>query len=340
MRMKAKVTIVGAGSLGMLFGGRLAAAGVAVELVVRRPEQGRRLEAEGLTLGVAGGGAQAPLHVRPAVRLLEGSDGPDRGAAPGGHWVLLTVKQTAVTPGFAEALRRLLPEDAVLVCLQNGIGHAEVLAEAFPLQRLLLAVTTEGALKQTDTEALHTGKGTTWIGAAAGEGGSALSVQKNLAALLERAGFRAEVSNNIQQRVWQKLLMNAVINPLTAILQVPNGELPLLPGVPQLMRELLGEGEELARRLGIPLDPGLWEQVLSVCRATAANRSSMLQDVLAGRPTEIGAINGGLLREAQRLDVRLPVNETLYTLVRALEEKGRHTRGQPATMPIESGDED
>lgn len=316
----------------MLFGGRLASAGTPIELIVRRAEQGARLKAEGLTLAAAAGGDEAPVKVRPAVRLLDGSDAPVRGADSGEaeeHWVLLTVKQTALTREFAAALRRSIPEKAYLVCLQNGIGHAELLSEVFPRERILLAVTTEGALKRTDTEAVHTGKGTTWIGSAVSEGGIPLSRQKKLAALLGAAGFRAEVSNNIQQRVWQKLLMNAVINPLTAILQVPNGELPRLPGVPQLMRQLLGEGEALAQRLGIPLDADLGEQVLSVCRATAANRSSMLQDVLSGRRTEIGAINGGLLREAAALGMELPVNETVYALVRALEEKGHQAEGSP-----------
>ncbi|MCZ8518756.1 MULTISPECIES: ketopantoate reductase family protein [Paenibacillus] len=324
--MNARVTVVGGGALGMLFGGRLAASGTEVELVVRRKEQAERLASEGLHLHESSAGKEnLPLQVRPSVRLMDGGRLPgEEGGAdqPPSQWVLLAVKQTAITPEFCEKLVGIVPPGAGVVCLQNGIGHAEVLSEVLPRERILLSVTTEGALQRSDTAAVHTGGGTTWIGSLLEQGGVPEDEQKKLASLLLRAGFRAEVSNNIQQRVWQKLLTNAAINPLTAILKVTNGELPQLPGIAHLMKELLSEGEKLAALRGISLDADLWEQVLAVCRATASNRSSMLQDILSGRRTEIGAINGGLLRAAAAEGIRLPANETVFALVRALEEKG------------------
>ncbi len=207
-----------------------------------------------------------------------------------------------------------------VICLQNGIGHVETLEKFIPANRILLAVTTEAALKHSETEAEHTGRGRTWIGSASphyNEG--AEDAQKKWVKLLEVAGFEAFLSKNITSRIWHKLLVNSIINPLTAILQVTNGELPGLPQAQQLMRALFDEGTALAAALHIELEPDLWEQLLEVCRRTSANRSSMLQDVLAGRPTELDAINGGLLKKAEAIGLSMPTHLAVYRLVKALE---------------------
>lgn len=236
------------------------------------------------------------------------------------HWIVLAVKQTALTSELAEAVQKRMGPHSWIVCLQNGIGHVETLTEFIPEERILLAVTTEGALKRSETQAEHTGRGLTWIGCASpNDNERAEAAQKKWVELLEIAGFEAFLSKNITSRIWHKLLVNAIINPLTAILQVANGELPGLPQAQQLMRALFDEGTALAAALRIELDPDLWEQLLEVCRRTSANRSSMLQDVLAGRPTEINAINGGLLEKAGTLGLSMPTHLAVYRLVKALE---------------------
>jgi 2-dehydropantoate 2-reductase len=112
-----------------------------------------------------------------------------------------------------------------------------------------------------------------------------------------------------------------VINPLTAILQVTNGVLPELPAALTLMRTLYEEAKELADKLNITLAPDLWEQLLAVSRLTAHNRSSMLQDVQSRRRTELDSITGGLLAKAREAGVRLPAHETVYALVRSIEQQ-------------------
>ncbi|MFB6363783.1 ketopantoate reductase family protein [Paenibacillus elgii] len=320
-----RFTVIGAGSLGTLFAVRLSEAGHEVEIVVRRAERKAEIEAAGLRLVDAVSGTEeksvrAVITVFPRVRLWgekEAFGGKDES---GPHFILLAVKQSAITGELGLELRQCIGPSSWIVCLQNGIGHLEALAQYVPAERLLSAVTTEGAMISAAGEAVHTGSGLTWVGAAGEERTEVSEIaQKNLVFWLQLAGFSASMSKNISSRIWQKLLINAVINPLTALLRVPNGELLSLPGAGELMRALYEEGVALARALGIRLESDLWEQLLEVCRRTANNRSSMLQDITSGRLTEIDAITGGLLREADRSGVALPTHLTVYRLVKAAE---------------------
>ncbi len=320
-----RFTVIGAGALGTLFAVRLSEAGHEVEVVVRRPERQAEIEAAGLRLVDAVPGreekrAHAVITAFPRVSLGGGKEAFGGKGGSGPHFILLAVKQSAITRELGLELSRRMDSSAWIVCLQNGIGHLEALAAHVPSERLLSAVTTEGAMISPAGEAVHTGRGMTWIGAAEEErDGVSETAQKNLVDWLQLAGFSASVSKNISSRIWQKLLINAVINPLTALLRVPNGMLPSLPEAEKLMRALYEEGAALARALDIRLEADLWEQLLEVCRRTATNRSSMLQDMTAGRPTEIEAITGGLLREADRGGIALPTHLAIYRLVKAAE---------------------
>lgn len=321
-----RITVIGAGALGMLFAVKLTKAVPDMEIVVRRASQKQLLMSEGVSLTEAGAwldGSEEKgrtLKIYPKIVLMNEEDGNKAAREGCMHWIVLAVKQTAFTSDLAEAVQKRMGIDSWVVCLQNGIGHVETLTKFIPAERILLAVTTEGALKRSETEAAHTGRGFTWIGQASpNENERSEAVKKKWVKLLEVAGFEAFLSKNITSRIWHKLLVNAIINPLTAILQVTNGELPGLPKAQQLMRALFDEGTALAAALRIELDPDLWEQLLEVCRKTSANRSSMLQDVLAGRPTEIDAINGGLLKKAETLGLSLSTHQAVYQLVKALE---------------------
>ncbi len=297
---------------------------------MRRVEQLALLREQGIEIGSSAEQVeQAPqkLQARPAVIVLEGAMN-DRGdydqeGLETDHYILLTVKQTDMTPQLAALVARLAGSNGVVVCLQNGVGHVELLRSSIPAERLLVAVTTEAALRLSDREALHTGRGETWIGAAVPgiETAVGARLQKKLAEQLELAGFRSMVSNEITTRVWRKWLVNVCINPLTAILQVRNGELLQLPHARELMHRLLAEALTVAKASGVKLPADMPQQVEDVCRRTAANRSSMLQDVLAGRRTEIEAITGSLVRLGEQHGLAMTVNRSLYELVRALEER-------------------
>jgi 2-dehydropantoate 2-reductase len=241
--------------------------------------------------------------------------------------VLLAVKQTAIGDELLSALAAATPRGGAIVAFCNGIGHIERLADALPGRALAAAVTTEAALRTDGRTVLHTGRGSTFIGSApmfdrlpphdAEEPGrkSLIDLQNRL----NLAGFETSLSNNMTERVLRKLLINAVINPLTSLLRVRNGELTASPDRLATMRVLFDETVDILRLCGLETKEPLWEELLDVCSRTGRNRSSMLQDVLAGRRTEIDALNGAVCRLAERLDKPAPRNETVAALIRALD---------------------
>jgi 2-dehydropantoate 2-reductase len=313
-----KVRVIGAGALGMMVAARLFRSGVKVELVSRTMKQAEEIRAQGLLLkGKEMTGEAIDAVVQVPVCAFEEM------VAANFDWILLMVKQTSITDEWAGALGKQLSPSSRIVCYQNGIGHIGILGRHIPIEQLWVAVTTEGALKHSARYVEHTGSGTTWLGSvqASDIPKSDQDAGRILQKLLSRAGFSTILSNNINSKIWNKLLMNAVINPLTAILQVRNGRLPRAPAALPLMRTLFEEGKMLAERLGIELDADLWEQLLMVCERTADNNSSMLQDVLAGRNTEIEAITGGLLSEAQQAGVQIPTHSALYAIIRSIEQQ-------------------
>ncbi|WP_194843378.1 ketopantoate reductase family protein [Paenibacillus sp. B01] len=238
-----------------------------------------------------------------------------------GRWHVLAVKQSALGPELLRQLAALLRPGDSLLCLQNGIGHLERLARTLPGIRLYAGVTSEGALRVGAREVVHAGAGELHYGPALGADGSA-SADPLLAGwrqALQRAGIAAFLSNDVEDRIYRKLLLNAVINPLTALLDVPNGRLPEHPQGIRLMKALHEESLSILVSAGFAATGEEWERLLDVCRRTAANTSSMLADVRAGRPTEIASINGELARLAARHGVPAPLNEAAAALVHALE---------------------
>ncbi|UJF36299.1 ketopantoate reductase family protein [Paenibacillus hexagrammi] len=167
---------------------------------------------------------------------------------------------------------------------------------------------------------LHTGRGLTRIGNARPENGQNLLVrQKVLVNLFNQAGFQTILSKDILTQVWNKFIMNCVINPLTAVMKVRNGDLLDSEWSISLMRELYIEGAAVAKANGTPIDEQLWETLLQVCRSTSLNHSSMLQDIMNSKRTEIDSLNGSLLRIAEQWQISIPTHRTIHRLVKALE---------------------
>jgi 2-dehydropantoate 2-reductase len=307
-----QIAVLGGGALGMLLASRLAASGQHVLLWTRTDVQALQINREGLKLEEPSGQALT-VHVE---ALPFGKAATERMPV-----VLVALKQTGITDELLAALQHKVGDGATLVMFQNGIGHMERLMAALPGKTLLAAVTTEGALRLGTACVRHTGSGTTWIGAwpperAQGAGSSLQQVKR----MLEKAGFSTEMSNDIRESMLRKLLINAVINPLTALWRVPNGQLPKSAERLAVMQALFRETLDILRPLGLrtPSDEELWKTVLGVCAATAANQSSMLQDVLAGRQTEIDALNGAVCRMAESLGVKAPWNDSVTALVKAI----------------------
>ena len=219
---------------------------------------------------------------------------------------------------MADALARarpLLNANTLLIPFQNGIRHLNVLQD-LPFH-VAIGVTAQGATLLAPGHVRHGGNGLTRINFLKPQSDRALKKLNNAVHLLNSCGFKTEISPNILSHVWAKLLVNVGINALTAILNCPNGVLLKEPARTRMV-EAVREGAAVARALEIELPADPVAMTLQVCHDTAANISSMLQDVRRRKTTEIEAINGALVTEARKLNIPVPVNEELVLQVKKL----------------------
>lgn len=331
-----KVGVVGAGAMGSLFGGYLCAGGHDVWLIDTWAEHVQAIGQRGLVIVEPSGEERV---VRPRAAGAPAAAGPC-------DLVLVFVKSYH-TEAAAASLGPLLQPNTVVLTLQNGLGNVDVLARHVPRRHLMAGTTGHGANVLGPGRIHHAGVGATVIGEL--DGTVSARVQR-LVDAFNAAGLPCSSSSNVLGVLWGKLLVNVAINPLTAILRVRNGRLLELPEALEIMRSAVEEGVAVARRAGVEIpiaDP--WAHVQEVARLTAANRSSMLQDIEARRRTEIDVISGAVAREAERVGMTVPVNRTLAALVKCLEALGQRDagtsasgapadadRGRPAGRPPES----
>ncbi|MBI5928108.1 MAG: 2-dehydropantoate 2-reductase [Chloroflexi bacterium] len=232
--------------------------------------------------------------------------------------IALILPKANKTALAAEDAAQILKPAGVAITLQNGVGNLEIIAGVVGAQRATLGVTMQGA----STDGLpgylrYGGRGLTYL---ATRPEIDASIQA-LAGLFTLAGLATEVVADVAGLVWGKLVVNAGINPLTAILRVPNGALLESEWARQMMREAANEVAVVAHAKGIILShEDAASRVEEVASRTAVNHSSMLQDVLRGTPTEIEAISGAVVREGAKLGIPTPVNQMLYRMVRAVED--------------------
>jgi 2-dehydropantoate 2-reductase len=296
--------IVGPGAMGCLFSARLKTAGFDVTLLDYNRERAEHLNRQGICVeGVSGEyTAMVPSMV------YEIGDGFD--------FVLLCVKSNK-TRIAAEFLKTRLSYETVIVTLQNGIGNLEILEEIFGKYRILGGVTAEGATSLGWGRIRHAGLGATVIGPKGTIDGPA----DKLVSALNKAGFRAETTDNVTGLLWGKLIINAGINALTAVTGLKNGKLPQVTGTSLIMEELVREAEAVAaaKKIKLPYDDPL-ARVMEVCRNTSDNISSMLQDVLNKKETEIDFINGAIVMEGEMLGIPTSVNRMITYIVKAIEE--------------------
>jgi 2-dehydropantoate 2-reductase len=294
------ILIVGTGALGTLFAARLAATGANVTLLGTWKHAIEAFNSEGAhLLQPDGSGIQFPVRATDDPSECRDAD------------LAIVLVKAWQTERVACQLEKCLPEHGFAVTLQNGLGNREILSARLGAGRVALGVTTTGATLLGPGLARTGGEGLVSL--------EAHPRSRELRGLLRCAGFRVEIVPDANVLVWSKLVVNTAINPLTALLRVPNGALLERPGARRLMAALARETAAVADALGVSLpftDPVL--MVEDVARHTAANRSSMFQDVKRGALTEIDAICGAVVRAGEECGVSVPVNWTMWHLISAL----------------------
>jgi 2-dehydropantoate 2-reductase len=303
------ILIAGTGAMACLFAARLAGAGIPVVMTGTWPAGLDALEKSGVCLVQADGSSQAyPVQV-----IREGQ------ACKPARYALVLVKSWQ-TECAAQRLVKCLASDGLALTLQNGLGNREKLLRALGPGRVALGVTTSGATLLAPGRVIPAGEGVIALNGTPG--------LEPLGELLKQAGFRVENVADAQALLWGKLVINAAINPLTAVLGIPNGELLDHQETRNLMAELAGEAATVANALGIHLhyeNPATAAEY--VAQRTAANLSSMLQDIRNGRPTEIDAICGEIVRLGEQSGVPTPLNRVMWQLVKAKGNDNHHNIG-------------
>jgi len=291
--------ILGAGAIGTLLACKLQRAGIPARLLFR---DGDRSDGR-VTLGEGG--------TRTTIELSRARLDTLPARSVGG--LFITTKSNQAAAAFASVAPRLRP-GAPVILLHNGMGVYEQLGEHYERELLYCGTTTEGAYFDEDNILTHAGRGETRIG----QPGKPL--MPDWFAVFARSAERFLWEPDIQRSLWRKLMINCAINPLTAIHQCRNGELLERAELRAQLEALCAELAAVTRARGDgKLADQLQEEALAVIRGTAANQSSMLQDVLRGRITEIDFITGYLVGEAERLNVPVPRNRELLRCVRQLD---------------------
>ena len=300
-----KTVIMGAGAMGSLFGGLLALSGEEVWLVDIWKDHIDAIRSKGLSIE-----ERAKVE---RIRVNATSDVTLPGKA---DLVLIFVKTYHTEQAVSDALA-LQKEDTVFLTLQNGLGNEEVVCKHVDRSKVMLGVTNHGATLLGPGQIRHAGRGPTSIG----ELDKKTSDRADqIAWMFRKAGIETEVSSNIHDLIWAKLFVNIGMNALTALTGFKNGQLLDFPETLGLMESLVSEAVEVAKRKGIRIEGNPIEKVKAVAEATRENRSSMGQDFDHRRRTEIDALNGAVVREAERLGVSVPFNRTITDLVKAIEK--------------------
>jgi 2-dehydropantoate 2-reductase len=302
-----KISIIGAGAMGSLYGGKLADTGSRVLLYDINREHVDAIISRGLQIeDLATGDIET---VRP-----EASTDPE--SVRDSDFIIIFVKSTA-TEAVARQFKEFTGKETVGITLQNGVGNEECLREHFGIQNTAAGVTSQGATFLGPGKIRHAGKGPTHL---------CMSDKENeklnpLVDVMNSAGFETHIEENIENLIWSKLVINIGINALTALTGLKNGSLLDYAETKELIYDLVAEAILVVEGKGLELTyPDPLGMVYGVCEKTGGNRSSMLQDFDRKSQTEIDFINHALVREGEKLGIELPVNKTISLLVQTLDK--------------------
>ncbi len=300
--------ILGAGAIGCLFASFLIRSGHSVTLLVR----------DGNKAGLFD--KQACIRVDSTTDQSEEWTCQAKPSEEVNYTIdsLMVCTKAHQTLAALESIKHCLTPDSTIILMQNGMGVYEQIQQHIPGLNIFHGSTTEGAWQQSPFHIVHAGVGTTQIGSLSGK--PANNILSKFITSLQILGVDIGFSQEIEKILWRKLAVNCAVNPLTVLYQCRNGELLDNQQTRQTISLLCHEITAVANAW----DHADWleqleEDVLTVIRKTAQNRSSMLQDHLRNTPTEINFITGYLLDLAEKQNICCPENQKLYNHVKQLQ---------------------
>lgn len=305
-----RIVIVGGGAIGRLFGAYLGQGSNEVIIVDIDPLVVDEMQNRGI--GVMGQNDALP----DSVDFVPVTATVDAGTITHCDLILLTVKSFA-TKAAAQSVAHLVNEKCPILFIQTGLGNQGILRDLFPVDTILAGLTFMSGTAFGNSRVRHGRWGMTFIGELSGK---ITPRVEQVCQIFKDSGIETKWSHRIIGRLWAKVITYATLNTLTSILRVSNGKLLEEVESVSLVKDLLAEGEAVAMAHGVvPLGAELYDLFDEVCRESANNLSSMLQDILNERPTEIDAQSGAICRYAERYNIEVPRHRTMVALVSLME---------------------
>lgn len=297
-----KVGIIGGGSIGLVLAGYLSKGQFDVTIYTKTKQQADNLHKSGVTLKKGTSDSTFAVNSRTFLEITELAD----------ELLFLAVKQYHLKEVVSHLLS-LKGKVGTIVFLQNGMGHITYLEKiAEKADNILVGIVEHGALKHSLTEVEHTGEGEMKIGFFQNKSNLADTIWTKLS----NVGFRTSVHEDWFKIMVSKFVANGVINPLTAIFKVKNGDLITNEHYFKIMRKLF---EEIS--LIYNSTEADWQKIVDICKKTSQNRSSMLKDIDEGRETEIEAITGVILEKAAEKKVQLHYHNFVFHSIKGMESQ-------------------
>ncbi len=302
-----RVAIAGCGALGSVIAFHLLGSGypgLELELIQRPGEHFDAISKKGLKIHLPDGGTKTlPIPVSPG------------GTGRGSFDLVIVLVKSGDTGRVAPMIEKELAPMGVALTLQNGLGNAEELARMLGASRVAAGVTTFGGYRKAPGEVVVAGEGTVIFGP--WEKGMDLGKIRDL---FLSADLNPQLVEDPREAICRKLVLNAAINPLAAIVRQNNGAIIGNPDLAAVMDLLIGEAVEAMALKGVLIDlEEIRETIMETLKKTSSNRASMLQDIEAGRRTEIDNINGQILAAAETHGIDLPCTRVITHLVKGLE---------------------
>jgi 2-dehydropantoate 2-reductase len=294
--------------MGSLFGGRLALANNPVVLVDVNEAHIAAVTANGLHLTTDDQDAHIRIPIGRAATFRDSVD------------LVLVFTKAPHTQAALESVRHLVGPDTWALTLQNGLDTGIRVAQVIPPERVALGVTNWPADLAAPGRVSSHGLGEVRIWSLSG---SANPVVYRIASVLDQAGLRCRADAEVPVAIWEKVSFNAAMNAIAAVSGMRVGEMADSRDVRELAQSVVREAIATAHAEGVAVEESrVWKAIESAYAGHRDHRPSMLQDLLAGRQTEIESINGAIVSHAHRIGLSVPVNQTLTRLVRAVQARG------------------
>ena len=288
-----KIIILGAGGIGSLVGALLSKENDV--LLIGREEHANKINKNGLEIS---GCINENFKVKASTEIKDIED----------NALIILSTKVVDSENSIKKIKNLIKKNTTILCLQNGLGSEEIVKNIANC-KVIRGITTAGTTFLEPGKVICSNIGNIYL--------EESEISKKILNILNKAGLKAEISANIEERIWKKLIVNCVMNTLSAIFKVENRA---LRHVPDLIRSIIQELVTVAEKEDFKFDEKeTFGMVMEIIEKSGKNKSSMLQDILKGRKTEIDFLNGKIVELAEKHNVKVPVNRTLVRMVKFME---------------------